>query len=83
MVKEEEFDLDEEVKIITRKSKINMQKTEYSYQNRLKELDKEIDKVVSDQIKSFDDNRKSTEEFEEIEFKHETINRYREKLRKI
>ena len=59
MVKKEEFDLDEEVNRLARKSRINMQKTEYSYQNRLKELDKEIDNVVSDKIKSFDDNTSS------------------------
>ena len=83
MAKKEEFDLDSEVERLARKSNIQMKKTEYSYSNQLKKLDKEIDKAINDKIKLFDENKKSTQDYKEIEFKHDTINRYREKLKKI
>jgi phage host-nuclease inhibitor protein Gam len=83
MAKKEEFDLDAEVERLARKSNIQMKKTEYSYSNQLKKLDKEIDKAINDKIKLFDENKKSTQDYKEIEFKHDTINRYREKLKKI
>jgi len=83
MAKKEEFDLDAEVERLARKSNIQMKRTEYSYDNQLKKLDKEIDKAINDKIKLFDENKKSTQEYKEIEFKHDTINRYREKLKKI
>ena len=38
---------------------------------------------INDKIKLFDENKKSTQDYKEIEFKHDTINRYREKLKKI
>ncbi len=83
MAKKDEFDLDAEVERLARKSNIQMKKTEYSYANQLKKLDKEIDKAINDKIKLFDENKKSTQDYKEIEFKHDTINRYREKLKKI
>jgi phage host-nuclease inhibitor protein Gam len=83
MAKKEEFDLDAEVERLARKSNIQMKRTEYSYDNQLKKLDKEIDKAINDKIKLFDENKKSTQDYKEIEFKHDTINRYREKLKKI
>ena len=83
MAKKDEFDLDAEVERLARKSNIQMKKTEYSYANQLKKLDKEINKAINDKIKLFDENKKSTQDYKEIEFKHDTINRYREKLKKI
>ncbi|WP_458453589.1 hypothetical protein [Methanobrevibacter sp.] len=83
MAKKEKFDLDKEVERLARKSNINMRKTEYSFDNQLKRLDKEIDQAVSEKIKLFDENKESTQDYLEIEFKHDTINRYREKLKKI
>ena len=60
-----------------------MRKTEYSYTKQLQRLDKEIDRAVNDKIKLFDENNDITQEYLELEFKHDTINRYREKLKKI
>jgi mRNA-degrading endonuclease RelE of RelBE toxin-antitoxin system len=60
-----------------------MKKTEFSYASQLKKLDKEIDKAINDKIKLFDENKQSTKDYKDIEFKHDTINRYREKLKKI
>ena len=60
-----------------------MRKTEYSYTKRLQRLDKEIDRAVNDKIIFFDENNEINQEYSELEFKHDTINRYREKLKKI
>jgi phage host-nuclease inhibitor protein Gam len=83
MSKKDEFDLDAEVERLARKSNIQMKKTEFSYATQLKKLDKEIDKAINDKIKLFDENKQSTKDYKDIEFKHDTINRYREKLKKI
>ena len=78
-----EVDIEKEVERLSRKSNIKMRKTEYSYTKRLQRLDKEIDRVVNDKIKFFDENNEINQEYSELEFKHDTINRYREKLKKI
>ena len=83
MAKKEELDFEKELERIARKSNIQISKTEYSYASQLKRLDKEIDDAINDKIKLFDENKKSTQDYKEIEFKHDTINRYREKLKKI
>ena len=83
MSEKDEFDLDEEVRRVARKTNIQIQKTEYSYSNQLKRLDKEIDRALDDKIKIFDENQKATKDYRNIEFSHDTINRYREKLKKI
>lgn len=82
MSKKDEFDLDAEIERLARKSNIQMQKTEYTYNNQLKKLDKEIDKAINDKIKLFDENKQSTADYKNIDFKDDTINRYREKLKK-
>lgn len=78
-----EVDIEREVERLARKSNINIRKTEYSFDKRIKNLDKEIDRAVNDKIKLFDENKDVTQKYLEIEFKHDTINRYREKLKKI
>lgn len=83
MDKKDDFDLDKEVERVARKSNIQIKKTEYAYTNQLRKLDKEIDSAINDKINLFDENRQSTQDYEDIEFKHDTINRYREKLKRI
>ncbi len=78
-----EVDIEKEVERLSRKSNIKMRKTEYSYTKQLQRLDKEIDRAVNDKIKLFDENNDITQEYLELEFKHDTINRYGEKLKKI
>ena len=78
-----EVDIEKEVERLSRKSNIKMRKTEYSYTKRLQRLDKEIARAVNDKIKFFDENNEINQEYSELEFKHDTINRYREKLKKI
>ncbi len=77
------MDIEKEAKRVARKSNLNMRKSEYSFEKRLSRLDAEIDKAIDDKIKWFDENQDMAEEYSDIEFEHDTINRYREKLKKI
>ncbi len=83
MSKKEEFDVDKELERISRKSHIGMRKSEYSFENQIRKLDEEIDKVMNDKLKEFDDNKKLTSNYLSIDYSESTISRYREKLKKI
>ena len=56
MPKKEEFDVDKELEKISRKSNLDIRKSEYSFENQIRKLDKEIDKIMDSKIKEFDDN---------------------------
>jgi hypothetical protein len=83
MAKKDDVNIDEEVKKLSRKTEINIKKSEYSFSKQIERLDKEIDKVLNEKIKEFDDSKQVTQEYLSIEYKHDTIDRYREKLNKI
>ena len=83
MAKNKEVDFEKEVERLARKSNINIRKTEYAYENQLRRLDSEIDKIMDDKFKQLDENSDLKSEYLNVEFKHDTINRYREKLKKI
>ena len=78
-----EFDLDEEVERLARKTNVNLRKTEYSFDNRIKKLDDDIDKIFNKKIKDFDENKELASQYLSIDYKQDTIDRYREKLKKI
>lgn len=75
--------MDEEVERLSRKSNINMRKSEYAFENQVRQLDKDIDKIVEEKIKDFDNNKQLTQEYLTMDYTESTINRYREKLKKI
>ena len=83
MPKKEEFDVDKELEKISRKSNLDIRKSEYSFENQIRKLDKEIYKIIDIKIKDFDDNKKLTSDYLSIDYSESTINRYREKLKKI
>ncbi|WP_296785550.1 hypothetical protein [Methanobrevibacter sp.] len=83
MAKKEKFDIDEEIQRLSRKTNVNIKKTEYSFSKQLERLDKEVEKVINDKISVFDEDKELTEKYKSIEFNHDTIDRYREKLKKI
>lgn len=83
MSKKNEIDIDEEIEKIARKSNINIRKTEFSYENRLKKLDKEINDAINSQLKDFEKNKELTAKYLETDYKQDSIDRYREKLKKI
>ena len=79
----EEFNIDKEIEKLSRKSKIDIKKSEYAFENRLKRLDKEIDEALDRRVKAFDDSKKLTSDYLNIDYSQDTIERYREKLKKI
>ena len=83
MPKKDEIDMEEEIRRLSRRTNVNMRKSQNSFDNQIKKLDKEIDKVLNQKIKEFDENKQMTEDYLKIEYKDDTINRYREKLRKM
>lgn len=83
MAKEEKFDVDKEIEKISRNSRINMRKAENSYESRLKKLDREIEKASNKKIREFNENKDLLSEYVTIDYTDDTINRYREKLKKI
>ncbi|WP_405309189.1 hypothetical protein [Methanobrevibacter sp.] len=78
-----ELDLDNEVERLARKSNLNMRKSEYAFEKQLKKLDADIDSLVNDKIKDFDIDKKLTEQYLTIDYSNSTVDRYREKLKKI
>ena len=80
---EKEFDLDEEIEKLSRKSNINMRKSEYAFENQIRKLVKEIDNLVKRKIKDFESNKKLKEDYLTIDYSESSIERYREKLKKI
>ncbi|WP_292880505.1 hypothetical protein [Methanobrevibacter sp. UBA188] len=78
-----ELDLDKEVEKLARKSNLNMRKSEYAFEKQLKKLDADIDSLVNEKIKDFDIDKKLTEQYLTIDYSNSTVDRYREKLKKI
>lgn len=78
-----EIDFDEEIEKLARKSNINIKKSEYAFENQLKKLDKEIDDIANKKVKEFDKNKELASKYLTIDYKQDSIDRYREKLKKI
>ncbi|MBE6489549.1 MAG: hypothetical protein E7Z83_01660 [Methanobrevibacter sp.] len=78
-----DFDVDKELERLARKSNLNIRKSEYSYENQLKKLDDEINNISKQKIKDFDKNKELISQYLSIDYKQDTIDRYREKLKKI
>lgn len=83
MAKKKELDIEEEVQRLARKTNVNIKKSEYSYSKQLERLGKEVDKVVNEKIKVFDEDKLLTEDYLSIDYRDDTVERYREKLKKI
>lgn len=83
MAKKEEYDLEKEIERLSRKTKINMDKSEYSFNKRLKKLENEIDDLMNEKVKLFDENKVLAENYLTIENDTSAIERYREKLKRI
>lgn len=79
----EDVDIDEEIKKLSRKTDLAIQKMEYSYKNKLEKLDKEIDDMINNQLNDFDEHKELTSEYLSINYSSSTIDQYREKLKKI
>ena len=75
--KNEEIDIDEEIKRISRKTNVDILKSGRTFDNRIKNLEKEIEKASQTQIKDFVGKYLSTD------YSSSTIDNYRRKLKKI
>ena len=83
MSDKEKIDYDKELEKIARKTNMNVRNSEYSFENQIKKLDEDIDKIAQQKIKDFDKNKELTSKYLSIDYKQDTIDRYREKLKKI
>ena len=83
MDKEKEFDIDKELKKISRKTDVNILKFETTFDNRLEQLDKDINKAIKSKEKMFDDVKSLTSKHIYTDYADSSIKRYKEKLNKI
>ena len=79
----EDMDIDEEIQKISRKTNIDIKRSEYAFENQIKKLDKDIDSIVKQKLKDFDENKEILGDYLTIDYSSSTIDRYREKLKKI
>lgn len=80
---DKDVDLDEEIKKLSRKTVIDIKKSEYAFENQIKKLDKDIDNIINEKLKDFDDNKQALGDYLAIDYSSSTIDRYREKLKRI
>lgn len=78
-----EVDIDKEIEKLARKSNINIRKSEFAFENQLKKLDKDIDNAMNNKFKELDENKQLSSDYLFIDYRNDTIDRYREKLKKI
>ncbi len=83
MAKKKDIDFDEELARIARQTNIKVRKTEFAYESQLKQLDDDIDKILKDKLDSFDKFKELTSSHLQTDYKTDSIDRYREKLKKI
>lgn len=78
-----EFDVDEEIEKLSRKTNINMRRTEYAFDNQLRKLEKDIDHIVKDKISNFDENKELSTKYLNIDYSSDSIDKYKKRLKKI
>lgn len=82
--KNEEIDIDEEIKRISRKTNVDIiLKSGRTFDNRIKNLEKEIEKASQTQIKDFDKSKELVGKYLSTDYSSSTIDNYRRKLKKI
>ncbi len=80
---ENEVDMDKEFKRLSRKTNVNILRTEISYDNVLGKLDKDIDDAIDDKIKFFDDSHRLTSKHLLNDYSDSSLERYKKKLKNI
>ena len=79
----EEIDIDEEIKRISRKTNADVFKSERTFDNRIKNLEREIEKASQTQLNDFDKNKELVGNYLSTDYSSSTIDNYRRKLKKI
>lgn len=74
---------DEDFERISRKTNVNIMRSQMAFENRIKNLEKEIENTSKTQIKDFDSNKELLEKYLSIDYSSSTIDNYRRKLKKI
>ena len=80
---DEEFDVDKEIKKLSRKTEVNILKTERTFENRIKQLENEIDKTIKSKESLFDESKGLTSKHITNDYSPSSVDKYREKLKKI
>ena len=96
MSKKEEFDVDEELKKISRKTNVAAIKSQRSFENqiknihimakkekKIKKLEVEIDNVINNKLRQFDVDLKLRSDYLSIDYSDPTVKKIREKLKRI
>lgn len=83
MSKKEEFDVDEELKKISRKTNVAAIKSQRSFENQIKKLDVEIDNMINNKLRQFDVDLKLRSDYLSIDYSDPTVKKIREKLKRI
>lgn len=83
MSKKEEFDVDEELKKISRKTNVAAIKSQRSFENQIEKLDVEIDNVINNKLRQFDVDLKLRSDYLSIDYSDPTVKKIREKLKRI
>ncbi len=78
-----DVDIEEEIEKLARQSNINIKKSEFAFESQLRKLDKDIDRVANEKLRDFDKNKMMASDYLSIDYRDDTIARYREKLKKI
>lgn len=81
--KEKKFDVDEEMRRISKSTNVNIMKSENSFENRLNQLDKDIENAISSKEKLFDETKDLTSKHIMTNYTDNALERYRNQLRKI
>jgi hypothetical protein len=81
--KEEKFDVDKELKRLSRSIDIQIIKSENSFDNTLDLLDKDIDEAISSKVKMFDESKDLTSKHIMMDYTDDSLERYKRKLNKI
>ena len=79
--KDLDIDVDEEIKRLSRKTNLNILRSEKAFNNRLKNLDVEMEKSAKTQFRDFNEQKELLNKYLSIDFSSSTIERYRKKLK--
>lgn len=79
----EDFDVEKEIERISRKTRVNIMKSERIFDSRLNQLEKEIDDAIKSKEKLFDDSKTLTTKHIETDYTDNALERYKKKLNKI
>ena len=81
--KEKKFDVDEEMRRLSRSTNVKIMKSENSFESRLNQLDKDIENAISSKEKLFDESKDLTSKHIMTNYTDNALERYRNQLRKI